>query len=133
MSMSEDGTAAKCVNDLSMMISIFGDWDRGGLLERYAAPLLHWFISFWLYTALRQPAPVRDELVELARELLLAHFTEGELRSLAVPSHDQLLVELVLSPQWSEGAKTRALIAWRLAEYGLPDLVRTVAGKVTRS
>ena len=134
-STSRDGTPEKCADDLLMMVSIFEDWDRAGFLELYGAELVHWLISFWLYTVLRQPASLRDPLVQATKELLLAHFTIGELMNLAVPVHDFKLIAVVLSSHdgalnMSERDLSRALFAWRNAEYGILDLARTALNRL---
>ena len=132
MSLTTEGSPEKCLDDLLMAISIFGDWSRSNLLQLYGCHLMHWFITMQLYTILRLEAPVRDDVVALVKQLWLAHFTEDELRSLHVPAHDRNLIELVLSAgengtlSISERALRKELISWRISEYGYSDLILTV-------
>ena len=134
-SVSKDGDPEKCIDDLNMMISIFDSWSRDGLLERFAAPLVHWFISFLLYTILRQPRPVRDDLTLACRDLLLAHFHPEELRGIDLPKHDQVLIDVVLQARdgasgIDDRALSRAMLRWRIAEYGPADLVKTALDRI---
>ena len=132
---SRDGTAGKCADDLSMMISIFQDWDRAGILKRYAPELMHWFISFLLYTMLRQPPAVRDPLVNVSRQLLMAHFTPEELYDLPLPDHDFKLIDVVLTAHddklgMGERQLASAMLAWRIAEYGPLHLAKTALERI---
>ena len=132
---SRDGDSEKCIDDLCAMISIFGDWNRAGILKRYAPELVHWFVWFFLYTFLRQPAEVRDPLILATKELLCGYFTEDELRRLPVPAHDPLLIDVVLSASeeglgMSERELSRAMLDWRMIEYGPLHLAKTALGRL---
>ena len=128
--------AEKCVVDMNMMISIFQDWDRGGLLSSCGAQLVNWFATFLLYTLLVQPKGIREPFTALASDLLRAHFTDGELRELDLPDHTARLVRLVLDAgeqgrlAVSDQALRVELLRWRMAEYGLADLARTALGRL---
>ncbi len=129
-----DGSAVKCVDDLNMLVAVFQDWHTAGLLHRHGARLVHWLVNFFLYTALRQPAPLRDDLAYSYKLLLEAHFTEAELLALPLPAHDYKLLDLILNLSDEKPLNNRelpqAMLRWRLAEYGPTHLLKTALARL---
>ncbi len=132
MSPVEDDVVEKSMRDITMMISIFADWDEGGFLDEHGARLVEWYVQFLLYTILRMPAETRRLFVSLTKDLWLAHFRPGALRTIGLPAHAAQLVDIVLDSDdegnlaVSEGSLSTALSRYRIAEYGPADLVLTV-------
>lgn len=131
MSPVEDDVTEKSLRDLNMMISIFADWDKGGILEAHGKRLVEWYVQFLLYTILRMPADERRLFVKVTKELWLAHFSSEKLRAIGLPAHAAQLVDLVLDSDdegnltASDATLNAALGRYRLAEYGIADLAFT--------
>ena len=132
-----DDVAHLCMSDLDAAISIFDDWDRGGLLEPYGADLVNWFVRSQLYTILRQPVEIREPLTAVVRDMWRAHFSNEELVSLELNDQTSRLVRIVISSSddgelvVDEKELSHALFSWRLAEYGVLDLAVTAADRAT--
>ena len=120
-----------CICDLNAAICIFDNWKKGGLLEQYGSQLVRWFVHGQLYTILRQPVPLRDELVSLVRQMWRANFSTSELTQLDVNEPTARLIRIVLAANddgqlvIDDKELSRALFAWRIAEYGVADLAVT--------
>ena len=120
-----------CMCDLDMTISIFGNWHAGGFLKQYASHIMRWFVKGQLYTILRLPREERTQFVSLVRQLWLAYFSEGELKALELNETTARLVEIVTGASEdgelavSERELSRALLDWRVEEYGTLDLFVT--------
>ena len=129
-----DGSATKCVDDLNMLVVVFQDWKKAGLLRQHSGKLVHWLVNFFLYTALRQPAPLRDELAYSYKLLLEANFTQDEILALDIPAHDFKLIDLILNLDGNAPLDTRelsqAMLSWRIAEYGPTDLLKTALSRL---
>ena len=126
-----------CMCDFDMTIRIFEDWNAAGFLKPYRSQIVNWFVRGQLYTILRLPVEERTLFVSLVRQLLLAYFTEKELRSLTLSSYSARLIDIVLSAS-EEGVLSvgerqlaQALFDWRVDEYGFADLASTAADRVS--
>ncbi len=122
-----------CICDLNAAICIFARWKQEGLLEKYASQLMKWFVHGQLYTILRQPVELREQLTAVVKHMWCANLTSDELESLEVNDETKQLIRIVLDASdegvlsVSEKELSRALFAWRIAEYGAADLLVTAA------
>ena len=124
------------VCDLNTAIEIFSVWHQAGLLDEYGSHLVKWFVHGQLYTILRQPIEMREPLTALVREMLNANFDAKALAELDVNDETAQLIRIVLAASddgklaESEVDLSRALFAWRIAEYGVLDLAVTAFERV---
>ena len=131
MSRSEENSATKILKDFEMAVSVCADWKHGGLLPALTPALLRWFARTILYTALRQPAETRKELVALSRELLIATTGDETLGTSMADANTAKLVRIVAAADpdgtinMPEKALAAALASWRIREYGVKDLAQT--------
>ena len=122
-----------CICDLNAAICIFAKWKQEGLLEKFASQLMKWFVHDRLYTILRQPVELREQLTAIVKHMWCANLTSDELKSLEVNDETMQLIRIVLDASdegvlaVTEKELSRALFAWRIAEYGAADLLVTAA------
>lgn len=114
---------AECVHHLNMAVSIFGNWAKGGLLDRFREPLVAWSVKNVLYTMLRQAPAIRNEFASALGDLWKAHWTEDELQNMNLPTHVKKLIRHAINPNAPH--LSRDLLSYRIAEYGPADLART--------
>ena len=122
--------------DLDMSVSLFGSWNRAGLLEGHAATLMEWFVKAVLYTILRQPPETRRPFLTLVKQLWTAHLPESRLRSLGTSKPTQAIVNAVLDAD-AEGnlaigdlRLSYLLARWRMGAYGASDLADAVSRRL---
>ena len=129
---SATATAARqCETDQGVAEHVFRDCRRNGLMARYPEELVWWSVRFTAYSVLRQEPAVRGPLVVRLRAMWLGNCTDDELARACENRYLRPLVEAVLAAgsdgalAADEAALARALRAWRLAEYGALDAVKT--------
>lgn len=133
----KNDVAHLCISDLNAAIAIFADWKSAGFLDAYGARLMKWFVRGQLYTILRQSSEIREPMTALVAQMWRANFTADELVALDLDEATKQLVSIVLAAD-EEGKLAidddelaRALLKWRIAEYGVADLAVTAAERAT--
>ncbi|MBQ2681675.1 MAG: glycosyltransferase [Eggerthellaceae bacterium] len=126
----EGNDVEECIQGINTVISVFGSWAETGLIEHYPSELVEWSIKYSLYTILRQEPTVRNELAALLLDVWRTYFNEQQLRAFDLPNHAKRLLDEVLDGDTDRASQL--LPEYRLAEYGISNLVLTIVDRLVK-